>query len=79
MSWTSDRARVAALSRSREKTDPDLVSARLRLESKRPEHRFGKLINNLTQSLNEFAPLSEAQITSLKNLLEEFSKIRGAR
>ena len=35
MSWTAERARVAALSRSRSSDDPDLVDARRNLRAER--------------------------------------------
>lgn len=35
MSWTSERARVASLSRSRPADDPDLVDARRNLRAER--------------------------------------------
>jgi hypothetical protein len=79
MSWTSDRARVAALTRSRISTDAELVSARLSLASKTPDYRFGKLIEKLSKSLAEFAPLTETQITTLKTIIEGLAQGRGAK
>lgn len=79
MSWTSDRARVAALSRSRIPTDAELVSARLSLESKTPDYRFGKLVEKLSKSLCEFLPLSEIQTSTLRSLIEETAQSRGAK
>lgn len=35
MSWTSERARVAALTRSRPADDPDLIEARRNLKAER--------------------------------------------
>lgn len=37
MSWTSDRARVASLSRSRSADDPELLDARRALKAKKLE------------------------------------------
>jgi hypothetical protein len=79
MSWTSDRARVAALTRSRISTDAELVSARLSLESKTPDYRFGKLVEKLSKSIAEFSPLTKTQIATLKNLIEGLAQGRGLK
>lgn len=43
--WTSERARVASLSRSREPTDPDLVDARRNLRAARLEDYIRKVVD----------------------------------
>lgn len=44
MSWTSERARVASLTRSRAADDPELVAARQRLRAARYELHVQKII-----------------------------------
>ena len=44
MSWTTDRARVAALSRSRAADDPDLAEARRDLRVARTEDYIRKVV-----------------------------------
>lgn len=44
MSWTSQRARVASLSRSRESDDPELVAARSDLQAERFADRTRTLL-----------------------------------
>lgn len=44
MSWTQDRARVAALSRSRPVNDPDLVHARQSLRANRLEAYVARVV-----------------------------------
>lgn len=46
MSWTTERARVASLSRSRTPDDPDLVQARERLRVARFEERVRELVDS---------------------------------
>ena len=42
--WTSQRARVAALSRSRNANDPELVTAKLNLKAARLESHISRII-----------------------------------
>ena len=44
-SWTSERARVASLTRSRDPEDPDLVEARRKLRAARLEDAITKLVD----------------------------------
>jgi len=44
MSWTSERARVASLSRSRTADDPDLLAARLNLRAERLAAHVAKVV-----------------------------------
>ena len=44
MSWTSERARVASLSRSRPADDPDLVDARRNLRAERLAAHIEKVV-----------------------------------
>jgi hypothetical protein len=44
-SWTSERARVAALSRDREPSDPDLLAARRDLKAARLEDQIRRVVN----------------------------------
>jgi hypothetical protein len=44
MSWTSERARVASLTRSRAPDDPDLLAARRNLRAARAEDYVRKLV-----------------------------------
>lgn len=46
MGWTTERARVASLSRSRTPDDPDLVQARERLRAARFEEHVRKLVDS---------------------------------
>lgn len=62
MSWTHDRARVAALSRSREADDPDLVDARRDLRVSRAEDYIRELVDTAP-------PLTDEQKRRLSVLL----------
>ncbi len=62
MSWTSERARVASLSRSRTADDPDLVAARLNLRAERLAAHVAKVVNAAP-------PLSAAQRDRIAALL----------
>lgn len=62
MSWTSERARVASLSRSRTADDPDLVGARLNLRAER-------LADHVAKVVNAAPPLSAAQRDRIAALL----------
>jgi hypothetical protein len=44
VSWTHDRARVAALSRDRKPTDPDLLAAKRDLRASRDEEYVKRLV-----------------------------------
>lgn len=54
MSWTTERARVASLSRSRTSNDPDLVQARSNLKAARLEEYVARAVA-------EAPPLSDSQ------------------
>ncbi len=62
MSWTSERARVASLSRSRPATDPDLLAARRDLRAARAEDYIQALVDAAP-------PLSQEQRDDLALLL----------
>lgn len=62
MSWTQDRARVAALSRSRERDDPDLIAARQTLKAER-------LAAHVAKVLTEAPPLTCEQRDRIASLL----------
>jgi hypothetical protein len=62
MSWTQDRARVAALSRSRTPDDPDLADARRALRAARAEDYIRALVDAAP-------PLTEDQKRRLSVLL----------
>ena len=61
-SWTSERARVASLSRSRTPDDPDLVTARRNL-------RAARLAEHVTKALADAPPLSNEQRETIARLL----------
>lgn len=61
-SWTTERARVASLSRSRYADDPDLVAARARLKVER-------LAAHIERVVSEAPPLSADQRARLAALL----------
>jgi hypothetical protein len=44
MSWTHDRARVAALSRDRKPNDPDLLAAKQDLRASRAEEYIKRVV-----------------------------------
>jgi len=44
MSWTRDRARVAALSRDRTPDDPDLLAAKRDLRASRAEENIKRIV-----------------------------------
>lgn len=62
MSWTSERARVASLSRSREADDPDLIDARRNLKAAR-------LNDYIQRVVAEAPPLTSDQRSRLAALL----------
>lgn len=66
MSWTTERARVASLSRSRTSDDPELVAARLRLKAARVEEYIARVVD-------EAPPLSPEQRDKLAALLRPVS------
>lgn len=60
--WTTHRAKVAALSRSRSKTDPELITARQDLKAARLEDYVSRVVS-------EAPPLSPEQIDRVSVLL----------
>lgn len=62
MSWTHDRAKVAALSRSRPADDPQLVDARRDLKAARLEDYVCRVVS-------EAPPLSTEQLDRIAVLL----------
>lgn len=44
MSWTTERARVASLTRSRKSDDPELIAARQRLKAARLEEYVARVV-----------------------------------
>lgn len=62
MSWTRERGRVAALSRSRSADDPELIAARQNLKTER-------LADHIAKVVGEAPPLTEAQRDRLAGLL----------
>lgn len=62
MSWTTERARVASLTRSRTADDPDLVNARRNLAAARLEEHIARVVA-------EAPPLTEEQRDRLAGLL----------
>lgn len=67
MSWTAERARVGALSRSRADTDPDLINARRDL-------RAELLADRITRVVAEAPPLTDEQLDKLATLLRPRSR-----
>lgn len=64
MSWTHDRARVAALSRDRAPDDPDLLAAKRDLRASRAEEYIHRL-------LAETPPLTADERLHLTRLLTD--------
>lgn len=62
MSWTQDRARVAALSRSRKADDPQLIDARRSLKASRLQDYVARVIA-------EAPPLTAEQLDRVAVLL----------
>lgn len=62
MSWTTERARVASLSRSRAADDPDLIEARRNLKVER-------LADYIERVVNDAPPLTREQRDKLATLL----------
>jgi hypothetical protein len=60
--WTSERARVASLTRSRSADDPDLITARQRLKAARVE-------DYITRVVAEAPPLTPEQRDRIASLL----------
>lgn len=61
-SWTSERAKIAALTRSRSADDPELVAARQRLKALR-------LAEHIKKAVATAPPLTAEQTTRLARLL----------
>lgn len=70
--WTSERARVASLSRSRGPDDPDLISARRDLRAARLEDYIKRVVA-------EAPPLTPEQLELLAGLLKPPSAGEAAR
>lgn len=62
MSWTTERARVASLSRSRTPDDPDLTEARQNL-------RVERLADAIRKAVDAAPPLTPEQRDRLAHLL----------
>ncbi len=62
MGWTTERARVASLSRSRTPDDPDLIAARQNLKAERLAHY-------IRETVDAAPALSESQRDRLALLL----------
>lgn len=62
MSWTTERARIASLSRSRKPDDPELIQARRNLKAER-------LAAHVAKALSEAPPLTEEQRATIARLL----------
>lgn len=62
MSWTSERARVASLSRSRTPDDPELLDARRNLRAER-------LAEHIARVVDEAPPLTPEQRDKLAVIL----------
>lgn len=62
MTWTSDRARVASLSRDRSPDDPALIDARRALKASRLEEYIKKTVDDAP-------PLTDEQRSRLASLL----------
>lgn len=69
-SWTSDRARVASLTRSRAADDPDLVAARRDLKAAR-------LADYVERVVAEAPPLTDEQRDRIAALLKPTTLERG--
>ncbi len=61
-SWTHERARIAALTRSRTSDDPDLEDARRNL-------RAARLEDHIRATVDAAPPLSDSQRRQLASLL----------
>ena len=62
MSWTTDRARIAALSRSRTPDDPELLQARRALGLARTEQR-------IRDAIESAPPLDAETVARLHSLI----------
>lgn len=62
VSWTHERARVAALSRDRRPDDPELQAARQRLKALRLE-------DHVQQAVASFPPLTSEQLDRISTAL----------
>ena len=71
-SWTTERARVASLSRSRAADDPDLLDARRRLKAERLAHAVTKAVESAPE-------LTLEQRARIAELLSPVTTAQGAR
>lgn len=62
MSWTTDRARIAALSRSRTPDDPDLIQARRALG-------LARTVERVRQAIEDAPPLDAETAARLRSLI----------
>lgn len=62
LSWTVERARVAALSRSRPVNDPDLLQARRNL-------KLARLADHVDEAMSSWPPISAEQRAELADRL----------
>lgn len=70
MSWTSDRARVASLTRSRTADDPELIAARQQLKTQR-------LADYIQRTMDAAPPLTMEQRDRLARLLRPSVAVLG--
>lgn len=70
-SWTSERAKVASLTRSRTADDPELVAARRNLRASRLEDYVQRVVE-------EWPPLTEDQLERVAFLLRPANPDGGA-
>jgi len=69
--WTTERARVASLTRSRKPDDPDLIAARQRLKAARLEEYVARVVA-------EAPPLAPADAERIASMLRPYAPKRGA-
>ena len=69
MSWTTERGRVASLSRSRAADDPELLQARANLKTERAKYALDQLGDYVARVVAEAPPLTPAQRDRITALL----------
>jgi hypothetical protein len=69
VSWTTERARIASLSRSRSSDDPELLQARVNLKIARAKFEADRRAEDVARVVSELPPLTDEQLDLIVTVL----------